>query len=77
VDTEGDDRLVAVPMKDVQVRRDNGGHRVEYTQDKLDLSKSFSQSQWREADRDERAAARGMRDPAARPVTPGGAAAPR
>lgn len=32
--------MVAVSMKDVQARRDNGGHIVEYTQDKLDLSKS-------------------------------------
>jgi sporulation protein YlmC with PRC-barrel domain len=56
VDTEGDDRLVAVSVEDVQVRRDNGDHRVEFTRDKLDLSKSFTQAEWRQHDRDRPAA---------------------
>jgi sporulation protein YlmC with PRC-barrel domain len=70
VDTEGDDRMAAVSMDEVRVRRDNGGHVVEYTKDNLDLSKSFSQAQWREFNRDPRAAVGGTLDPANRAVTP-------
>lgn len=81
VDVEGDDRMVAVPMKDVQVRRDNGSHVVEYTRDKLDMSKSFSKEQWRELARERRAAtAGGTLAPAAgpaSPATPSGTQTPR
>ncbi|HVL34416.1 MAG TPA: PRC-barrel domain-containing protein [Burkholderiales bacterium] len=68
IDTAGDDRMVAVSMQDLTVRRDNGDHVVQFTKDKLDLSKSFSQQQWRDMDRGQRAAAGGTaapRDPAA------------
>jgi sporulation protein YlmC with PRC-barrel domain len=45
------DRMVAVSMRDLNVRRDNGDHVVEYTKGKLDLTKSFTQDQWREMQR--------------------------
>jgi sporulation protein YlmC with PRC-barrel domain len=45
------DRMVAVSMRDLNVRRDNGKHIVEYTKGKLDLTKSFTQDQWRDMQR--------------------------